>query len=385
MKKQRMSVLLGFSCLLLFATAIGCGIAGENFLIPVGGGAQFAFVVNSVPDSTVSELTISAYSLDGTTGKLTAVPGSPFTDTAVSGRGNLFMDVDPDGKFLYVPNRDADSVTVFAIGSNGALTAVGSPTATNGSDAFAVKVHPSGKYLYVANQSSGDITAFSISASGTLTQIGDPVSADGDVHHLFMDPEGRYLYAGIWGEGYAINGFAISATDGSLTYIKAAFVLTGNRPQSGTVDSTGHFLLVTNNQDDTVGVYQIDQGTGGLTEIEGSPFDTGSFPFHVVEFGSGGSTYMAVSNTDDGTLSVYSFNATTGVLTPNGAPVDIGSFPIGMALDKSGKFGYITDEGNDNIVGVTVTASGDATPIAGSPFSGGGISAPAQIVIAEQK
>src|SRR5512135_827128 len=144
MKKQRMTVLFAFSCLLVFATAIGCGTAGENFLIPIGGGAQFAFVVNSEPDTTVSGLTISAYALDSSSGKLTAVPGSPFNDAAVSGRGNLFMDVDPDGRFLYVPNRDGNTVSVFSIGSNGALTPVGTPTGTNGSDAFAVKVHPTG-------------------------------------------------------------------------------------------------------------------------------------------------------------------------------------------------------------------------------------------------
>lgn len=383
MKKQRRTVLFAFSFLLLIAAAIGCGTAGVNFLIPVGGGQVFAFVVNSDPDSSVTELTISAFSIDGSTGAMTPVPGSPFTAPDVDGRGNLFMDVDPNGRFLFVPNRDANSVTVFSIGSNGALTQVGSPTPTGGSDAFAVKVSPDGRFLYVANQSSDDITAFSIGATGTLTQIGDPVSADGDPHHLFMDPQGRFLYAGIWGEGYAINGFAISPTDGSLTYIKSAFILTGDRPQSGTVDSAGNFLLVANNSDWTVSVFQIDQN-GGLSEIEGSPFDTGAYPFHVMEFGSGTTRFMAVTNTDDGTLSIFSFNATSGDLTLEDTP-DIASFPIGMALDASGRYGYVTDEGNNNIVGVAIDANGQATPISGSPFSGGGISHPAQIVIREQQ
>ena len=386
MKKQGLMVLAAFSCLVVIATLIGCGtLATDGFLIPVGG-AQFAFVVDSVPDSTVTGLKISAYSLDSSSGKLTPVPGSPFSAAAVSGRGNLFMDADPTGHFLFVPNRDADTVSVFSIGSNGALTVLGSPVSTNGSDAFAVKVDPSGKYLYVANQGSGDITAFRISSTGTLTQIGNPVSADGDVHHLFMDPKGRFLYAGIWGEGYAVNGFAISSTDGSLTYIGAAFAPVGKHPQSGTVDSTGKFLLVTNNGSDTVSVFQIDQTTGGLTAVAGSPFATGNYPFHVAQFVVGGTTYMAVSNTDDGTISVYSFNTSTGNLTPNGSPASLGlNFPIYLALDESGRFGYITDEGNDNIVGVTVSATGEATAIPGSPFAGGGISHPAQMVIVSQQ
>lgn len=385
MKRQKIAV-VAFSLLLLIATILGCGTPGTNFLIPTGGN-QFAFVVNAEPDNSVSGLTISAFALDSTTGNLTAVPNSPFMVTAVSGSANIFIDVDPSGHFLFAPTRNADSVSVFSIGSNGALTPVGSPAPTNGSDAFAVKVHPTGKYLYVANQSSDDITVFSIGATGTLTQVGDPVPADGDVHHLFMDPKGRFLYAGIWGEGYAVDIYTISPTDGSLTYVD--YALTGNTPQSGTVDAAGKFLLVANKYGNDVTVFQIDQTTGDLTEVTGvgSPFATGKYPFHVVEFVLGTTTYMAVNNVSGDTISVYTFDTATGQLTLDGAPSDLGGLnhPSYMAADASGRFGYVTDGGNDRIIGMTLSATGEPTPIANSPFTTGGLSNPVQIVVAEQQ
>ena len=93
---------------------------------------------------------------------------------------------------------------------------------------------------------------------------------------------------------------------------------------------------------------------------------------------------MAVNNHTAGSISVYTFDSTTGKLTPvSGSPFTaLGlSAPHWMALDPSGKFGYIVDQDNNNITGVTVNAAGTPTAITGSPFSGGGISHPSQIVI----
>ena len=57
-----------------------------------------------------------------------------------------------------------------------------------------------------------------------------------------------------------------------------------------------------------------------------------------------------------------------------------------MAVDTAGKFGYIVDWGtpccttNATITGVTVDANGNLVQISGSPFTSGGVKAPAQIV-----
>src|SRR5262249_3099920 len=72
---------------------------------------------------------VSAYTIDGTTGALTPVAGSPFP----AGMGPISVTVDPTGQFAYVANRGSDfelsDVSAYTIdGTTGALTpVVGSP------------------------------------------------------------------------------------------------------------------------------------------------------------------------------------------------------------------------------------------------------------------
>ena len=62
------------------------------------------------------------------------------------------MTVDPSGRFAYVANLVGDNVSAYTINSStGALSAVaGSPFAA-GNDPWSVTVDPSGKFAYVAN------------------------------------------------------------------------------------------------------------------------------------------------------------------------------------------------------------------------------------------
>jgi len=386
MNKQRLMVLLAFSCLLIIATIIGCTNLGQGW--PVGGGvSRFAFVVNSHTDSNVDGVTISAYTVDTTTGALTAVAGSPFNTKASGSSGTMWIDVDPSGRFLYVPNRGAATVSVFGIDSTGKLTEIaGSPFASGGDDTFVAEVHPNGKFVYVSNRSSvGSITAFSVGSDGKLTSLGT-VPASNTPRHLFLDPQGRFLYASDESEGDVIDAYSIKA-DGTLTPITETPFGNLSCPRSGIVESTSKFLLVANRCNSTVSVFSIAQDTGALSEItaQGSPFAAGNDPFGVVEIASGGTTYMAVNNLGDASISVYTFDGTSGKLTPvAGSPfTTLGlSRPHYMAL-ASGKFGYIVDQNNDNITGVTVDAAGKPTTITGSPFSGGGVSQPSQILFSQ--
>jgi 6-phosphogluconolactonase len=76
-------------------------------------GGQFLYVGNYNSDS------VSAYSINATTGALTALQGSPF---ATGHLPNAIV-IDPSGQYLYTPNNGANNVSGFAIDPNtGALT-----------------------------------------------------------------------------------------------------------------------------------------------------------------------------------------------------------------------------------------------------------------------
>jgi DNA-binding beta-propeller fold protein YncE len=63
---------------------------------------KFAYVANA------RGYNVSAYTIDGTTGALTSVPGSPFA----AGSDPQSVAVDPSGKFAYVANLLSSNVTL---------------------------------------------------------------------------------------------------------------------------------------------------------------------------------------------------------------------------------------------------------------------------------
>ena len=89
------------------------------------------------------------------------------------------------------------------------------------------------------------------------------------------------------------------------------------------------FAAVANTDNNTISIYHVNQSTGKLTEVMGSPYPTGTMP-RSAAFSSmmQGNLYVAVTNTGDDTVSVYAVNASTGVLTMvAGSPFVVGSQP----------------------------------------------------------
>ncbi len=110
-----------FNCMVLMAlTGAGTALWGQT-----GG---FAYVANcgAVPGCDGVGLgNVSAYTIDGTTGALTEVAGSPFPAERIP----RSVTVDPTGQFVYVANLESNNVSAYAIdGTTGALTEIdGSP------------------------------------------------------------------------------------------------------------------------------------------------------------------------------------------------------------------------------------------------------------------
>src|SRR6202011_1547651 len=102
----------------------------------------------------------------------------------------------------------------------------------------------------------------------------------------------------------------------------------------------------------------------------GSPFAAGSGPFSVAVDPSGKFAYVV--NEGDNTVSGYTINATTGALTPiAGSPFagTAGTYPQPVAVDPSGKFAYVANSSSTTVSGYTINATtGALTPVAGSPF-----------------
>jgi 6-phosphogluconolactonase len=172
---------------------------------------KFAFV----NDVTLGR--IFAYEI-GANGLLSAVSGSPFTVPGNGQPSRLVMG--GNGNFLYTLLISGGIAAWSINGATGALTVVpGSPFPIS-SSAVALGVDPLGKFLYASVGNT--IQGFNINAStGGLTGIaGSPFSTPATSFSIALDSAGTFLYASPFANSAAtssIPGFKMDSTTGSLT------------------------------------------------------------------------------------------------------------------------------------------------------------------------
>lgn len=182
-------------------------VVGNSAVITLDGRYLYqTYVEPSVSDQLSGQLQLAGFSIDSASGALSAVPGSPVSTTIQAGTSFPIgqpMVIDPTGNFLYVSysspvvNGSQGDVAAFSIDpSSGALTAVpGSPFSLSGTP-FSVAIDASGKFLIVSATGTGNcLDVFSIDrGTGTLALVaGSPFVGCGGIA---ADPSGPFVYAG---------------------------------------------------------------------------------------------------------------------------------------------------------------------------------------------
>jgi len=257
-------------------------------------------------------------------------------------------------KYVYVPTGNS-TVEGFSIArTTGALTAIpGSPfTATgSGGTTDGAWTDPQGRFLFVGSEASGDIWVFQINAAtGALTETaGSPFTSAGAVllssaDIMTVDASGKFLYVGQLTPSAGVAAFSIDQTTGALTPIPGSPFNLGIAQVRASL--TGEFLLgVAQIQDagsatDThIHVFSINPATGVPTEVNGSPFVTASAPFDFAISPNGKFVYTVGTTTGTTTVgAIEGFQmATTGVLTKlSGSPFASLPTASGCLFDQSG-------------------------------------------------
>jgi len=134
--------------------------AGASGLIADGSG-QHLYVANTSAINSGSNTVgnISGFNINTTTGVLTPIAGSPFTSAVGSGPGPLVLD--PSGRFLFATTPGGNySVWVFAIGTNGELTAEGSSPYSVPAGGLFVLIDVRGNFLYIGSQSAKGVAGY---------------------------------------------------------------------------------------------------------------------------------------------------------------------------------------------------------------------------------
>jgi len=292
-----------------------CGSGGGN---ASGGSGSFVGFVYFVSGVNIDGAGYSGTSLAAVAGSSPSLGNGTDNDMTVVNKQFLYEPFLSDGASVV-------SIQGFSIDhNNGSLTAIpGNPVATTLSQGDSITSDPSGKFLFVGNSQTGEIAVFQVdSTTGALTDApGSPFSSFGNgVTSLAVDGTGHFLYA---------------ANIGSL---------------SGKV--TG---------------FSIDQNTGALSPIAGSPFATGLFELRGEASGKfllgiGFGPSVTVVTIEPGTGALLSETSFPTVSSPNSLAVSPnGGFVYTFAIDSQNKAVPVE--------AYQLDASGNLTAVAGSPFA----------------
>jgi 6-phosphogluconolactonase (cycloisomerase 2 family) len=187
-------------------------------------------------------------------------------------------------------------------------------------------VDPSGRFLYVTllNDSNGSIFAYTInSANGALSPVpGSPFAtvANGQPQFLAVHPSGKFLYAGLDGPS-AVAAFAIRA-NGALAPVAGSPFPTGNFPLGLAVDRAGRFLYTADTGAGTISAFAVDQNSGALSALSGSPFSAGTnsaglarSPYAMVTDTT--SKFLYVSDGSNSAMLTFNISATGALSGPS--------------------------------------------------------------------
>ncbi len=182
------------------------------------------------------------------------------------------INLDPANRFAVAADLGLDKVFVYKFDpAHAKLTphepAFAKVAPRSGPRHFAF--HPGGRFGYVINEIANTVTAFAYDAdNGILTEIQtistlpDDFKGRTNTAEVQVHPSGKFLYGSNRGHD-SIAIFAIDPTSGKLTSV--GFEPTqGKNPRNFAIDPTGAFLFAENQDSDTIVVFRIDPQTGAL-------------------------------------------------------------------------------------------------------------------------
>lgn len=383
---------------------------------------------------------VSVFRINQKTGSLSEIKNSPFN----AGENNPFDDtyaplldvpdsagglpyyicIHPSGKFAYVTNWKAASISVFRLDTNtGDMTLVERPVLT-GLTPYAVAAHPSGKYVYTSSWASNDIWGYSVDEStgkltmlesgsvetksakpvairfnpqGTMAYITNTATNNASVMKVDVSSGKMTLLQNIRARGGALDiglvagdapvkkeanfAFLVNASDstvrvnrvdnktGKFTEVSQAKV--EKQPVAVTHDPLNRFVYVANAGSNSVSAFRVDQKNGQLTEIDGSPYKVGDSPVEIAIDNFG--WYIYIRNKKSNNVHVFLMHLKTGQLAEvRESPLEF-KIPINsMALDHTARLAYFTSADNKTLFVYrhlkSVTAAVFETVNFGSPF-----------------
>jgi 6-phosphogluconolactonase len=193
----------------------------------------------------------------------------------------------PDGRYLFTQDLGADKVYSYRYTSDGSR-GLFSPTESRytlvkpGSGPRHLVFDQAGKHAYLTTEMNASVLVYDYDDGKLTLRQSLPMTAPGFKGKIgggaiHLSPDGRFLYATNRGDANEILSFAVDPSNGHLKLLGRRSTL-GKTPREFAIDPTGRWLVVGNQDSDSVYFFRRNLETGELAsdpkrlEI-GSPVD----------------------------------------------------------------------------------------------------------------
>jgi 6-phosphogluconolactonase len=308
---------------------------------------------------------IYVYRFDSGTGKLTSI------GLAAETASPSFLTFDPAGTHLYAVNevgnyegQRSGSLSAFSIDrATGKLTAL-NRVSSKGAAPCHVSVDKTSKTLLAANYGSGNIVACPIKADGSLGDVTANIQHSGSgpgpgqmgphAHSVNVSADNRFVVAADLGIDkllvYKLNPATATLAPNDPPFVQ---LKPGAGPRHFTFDPSGKFAYSINELQSTVTAFQYDAARGALTELQTIstlPADfSGENSTAEVRVHPNGK-FLYGSNRGSDSIAVFAIDPDKGTLTFVERTSTQGKVPRNFAIDPTGRWLIAANQNTDNIV-----------------------------------
>ena len=243
---------------------------------------QFLYAVSEKSDPAGKRVgAVSAFSLDGKTGKLTLL-----NQQSSGGIGPCHLSVDQTGKCLLVANYGSGSIAALPIRADGTL---GEPSAIiqhqgssvnpqrqSGPHAHFITPDPANRFALACDLGLDKVLVYRLEPAQAKLTANDPpfasIKPGSGPRHLAFDPSGRFAFL-LNEMGWTLTAFAYDGKRGTLKELQTISTLpegfAGNNTSAEVqVHPSGKFVYCSNRGHNSIAVFAFDSGSAKLTFVE---------------------------------------------------------------------------------------------------------------------
>jgi len=286
---------------------------------------------------------------------------------AAEARNPSFLEIHPNGKFLYAVSESggAGSVSAYAINSNTGGLKLLNQQSSGGAGPCHVSIDHAGSNVLVANYGSGSASVIPIKSDGRLGEPTGFVQHAGSsvntrrqkgphAHSINVSPDDRFAFVADLGIDKVMI-YRLDVEKGTIVANSPAFakVKPGAGPRHFAFAPNGRYAYVINELDCTVTAFAYESASGALTEVQTittlpSGFDGSNSCAEVRVHPSG--KFLYGSNRGHDSIVVYRVDLAKGTLTfVEHETADIKT-PRNFNIDPTGKFCLVANQGGDSVV-----------------------------------